>query len=812
MANKESSVLEELENNYASAVEVEEDSGGSDIDYIMLLSLIRKSLIWVGLLIVLGLIGAFLFLRYTKPLFKSSSTLKIDEQSEAGRLGLGGTIENQQTLSNLSGEIEIIKSNFTYERLQQKLPLDISYYSIGNVLNEELYKNSPFKITYQLTNEAYYDRRYNVTLLDANRFNLSYLEGDQEITEEHSIGKPVVKPGFSFTLTLKAPLSADVLSQKYFFSINSDAAIRQYLTSNVAVNIVNLDARTVEISFTDHNPFKAYEIVNSIDSVYLEQKIALKDLATRQTLSFLDEQLRETNENLGNSEIQMENFVKENKTYDVRADVSNRMNKLEELNKQRISLRLQISLLNEVEQLLNKNSNLDQMIPSLKELDDAQLLKQISQLSDLQLDRSLMVQSYKTTTKAYQLLEEEIKFVEESVRKLLAQNVLLLQKEVAVVNSSIHDIQQELLEMPGKETKRARLQRLFDLHEKFYLMLMDKKVEFGIARAGTVPDFQILAPASRPTAPIYPNKLLVYGIGLAGGLFLGLGLIAGRYLLHNTITSLPELERSSQAAILGIIPRYKKEKLSVSKLIIDKNPRSAISESIRSIRTNLEFISSPKSKRLISITSTVSGEGKTFVAVNLGGIISQSNQRVIILDMDLRKPKIHLAFEAENTKGVSTILIDRHSVAECIRHTSMPNLDFIPAGPTPPNPSELILNPSFDEMIEELYHSYDIIIVDTPPVGLVTDGILVMRKADIPIYIIRAGFSKKTFLKNMNKIMRINNFTKMCTILNDADGLGAYGYGYGYSYGYGYGYGYANSYYEDEKPEPFFTRLKKKFT
>ncbi len=806
MANKESFVLEELENNYTTAVEVEDESGSSDIDFIMLLSLIRKSLVWVALLIVMGLIGAFLFLRYTKPLFKSSSTLKIDEQSEAGRLGLEGSIENQQTLSNLSGEIEIIKSNFTYERLQQKLPLDISYYAIGNVLNEELYRNSPFKINYLLTNEAFYNVIYNVTLLDANRFNLSYLQGEQEITEEHAIGKPVGKPGFTFTLTLQTPLSPDILSQKYFFIINSEGAIRQYLTSNVAVNIVNLDASTVEISFTDHNPSKAHEIVNSIDSVYLEQKIALKDLATRQTLSFLDEQLKETNENLGNSEIQMENFVKENKTYDVRADVGKRMGKLEELNKQRIALRLQSSLLNEIEQLLDRNTNLDLMVPSLKELDDAQLSKQIAQLSDLQLDRSLMMQSYKTTTKAYQLLEEEIGFVEQSVRKLLTQNRLLLQKEVAVIDSNIHNIQQELLQMPGKETQRARLQRLFDLHEKFYLMLMNKKVEFGIARAGTVPDFQILAPASRPAAPIYPNKLLVYGMGLAGGLFLGLGLIAGRYLLHNTITSLPELERSSQAAVLGVIPRYKKEKLPISKLIVDKNPKSAISEAIRSLRTNLEFISSSKNKRLISITSTVSGEGKTFVAVNLGGIISQSNQRVIILDLDLRKPKIHLAFDAENTKGISTILIERHSVAECIRRTSMPNLDYISAGPTPPNPSELILNASFDDMVEELYHSYDVIIVDTPPVGLVTDGILVMRKADIPIYIIRAGFSKKMFLKNMNKLMRINNFTKMCTILNDAEGMGAYGYGYGY------GYGYTNAYYEEDQAAGFITRLKQKFT
>ena len=809
MANKESVVLEEIENNY-TVVETEDDSTSGDIDFIMLFSLIRKSLIWVFLLVLLGLSGAFLFLRYTKPLFKSSSTLKIDEESEASRLGLGGTIENQQALSNLSGEIEIIKSNLSYERLQRKLPLDVNYYAIGNVLNLELFKNAPFQVSYKITNGAFYDKPLNIIFLDNFRYKFSYLEGDQEIVEEHQIGRPVNKPGFTFTLFARTPLNKDILSQKYFFTINSAGAIRQYLTNNLAVNIVNLDAQTVEISFTDHNPFKAHEIVNSIDSVYLDQKIALKDLATSQTLQFLNDQLEETKENLGKSEVQMENFVKENKTYDVKADVSNRMTKLEDLNNQRLNLRLQISLLNEVVNLLNSNTNLEQMVPSLKQLQDEQLTSQITRLSNLQLDRNLMVQSYKTTTKAYQLLEEEIEFVEQAVRKLLAQNRALLEKEVSTIDLNIRGIQQDLLQMPGKETQRARLQRLFDLYEKFFLMLMNKKVEFGIAQAGTVPDFQILSPASLPSAPIYPSKMLVYGIGLAGGLFLGLGLIAGRYLFHNTITSLPELERNSNAAVLGVIPSYKKEKLPVSKLIVDKNPKSAISESIRSIRTNLEFISSSKTKRLISVTSTVSGEGKTFVAVNLGGIIAQSNQRVIILDLDLRKPKVHLAFDTENTKGISTILIDRHGVAECIQSTKLPNLDFIPAGPTPPNPSELILNTSFDAMIAQLYQVYDVIIVDTPPVGLVTDGILVMRKADIPIYIVRANYSKKAFLKNMNKIMRINNFTKMCTILNDADALGAYGYGYGYSYGYGYGY--SNGYYDEEQKETFISRLKKKFS
>jgi tyrosine-protein kinase Etk/Wzc len=198
------------------------------------------------------------------------------------------------------------------------------------------------------------------------------------------------------------------------------------------------------------------------------------------------------------------------------------------------------------------------------------------------------------------------------------------------------------------------------------------------------------------------------------------------------------------------------------------------------------------------------------VAVNLGGIIALSDQKVVILDLDLRKPKVNIAFDAENNIGVSTILIEKHSVQECIQKTAVENLHFIPAGPTPPNPSELILNPKFDDMLAELYQLYDVIIVDTPPIGLVTDGILVMRKADIPIYIVRADYSKKIFLKSINKIMRSNNFKNLTVVLNDARGASAYGYGYGYGYGYEYGYG--NSYYDEEEKEGLLTRLRRNFT
>jgi capsular exopolysaccharide synthesis family protein len=312
----------------------------------------------------------------------------------------------------------------------------------------------------------------------------------------------------------------------------------------------------------------------------------------------------------------------------------------------------------------------------------------------------------------------------------------------------------------------------------------------------------ILSPGLENKVPVYPNTRLLYIGSIAVGLFLCIAFIFLRYFLHDTIATQKELEKSVEASVIGGIPEYKKDKMEFSRLVVDISPKSAISEAFRSIRTNMEFISPNKGKRTITVTSTVGGEGKTFVSTNIAGIIALSNQKVIILDFDMRKPKVHLAFAKENIKGISTILIGKHTLLECIHKTSLSNLDFISAGPIPPNPSELILRPEFDKLIEELHQMYDTVVIDTPPVGLVTDGILLMKKADIQLYVVRANYSKKGVKRNINKVYRSGGFTRLSVVVNAMQAANTYGYG-----GYGYGYGYCYGYYEGEKKTSFFKKL-----
>lgn len=802
----------------------EDEAPGLDLATLVLVA--RRSLLWMLLLIMLGVTASWLYLRYTKPVYKSASLLKIDERAEANDLGLGGQMApagaDKLRGGKLAGEVELIKSGIIYRRLKNSLALDVNYYAQGTVLETELYGTSPFRVRYAITDPSLYNRKFNLKFTGPQRFKLDVVNQDRTLQGEYALGEAIRLPGIQLQIFGTPELTENAREADYHFTIQDEGAVNGYLDKNLAVEIVNPEANTIQISFKDFNPSKAQGIVNKIDTVYLQEKLARKAESTASKLRYLQQQLNENQRSLEQAEDRLQNFTEVNKTYDVRADVAAIGQKLEKLEEDRPKLDQKLDLLEEISQLADQetitrseNETVEQTLPDLSGIEDPRLGQALNELNGQQWDLRRILRSSTDKTEAVQQRQANLAFTRNNIKRLLRQNQKLVRRQITLLDQQRAKLEALLQSMPTKATQQDRLKRPLDLYGKSYLNLFDKKIEFNIIQAGNTADFQILSPASPPAEPIFPNKFLVYAVGLAGGLLLGLGLIGVRYFMHNTITNVRELERNTKASVLGVIPTYDKEKMEVSRLVVDKNPKSAISESIRSIRTNLDFITSAKKKRLISVTSTISGEGKTFVTVNLGGIIALSGQRVIILDLDMRKPKVNLAFGAENTRGVSTILIERHTVRECIQPTSIDSLQFISAGPTPPNPSELILSDRFDVMIQELYQTYDVILVDTPPVGLVTDGILIMRKADIPLYIVRADYSRKAFIKNMNRLMRTNNFTRMCTILNDASAQSSYGYGYGYGYGYSYGYGaYGQGYYEEPaaKPLTFGEKVKKFFS
>lgn len=399
-------------------------------------------------------------------------------------------------------------------------------------------------------------------------------------------------------------------------------------------------------------------------------------------------------------------------------------------------------------------------------------------LSKITHERDQLSLAYNENTFAFRQKEQELK----TVQDLLFNQLLEIKKEwltsLAELSKRKDQLEKEFAGMPDKNTQFTKNQRYYKLYEEFYLSMMQSKAEFEIAQAGSIPDFKILSSATLPIEPISPKRYLILGIGFVAGIVLNFFLLGILYVLNNKITSAKELETGTQIPLLGMIPvsRHSAESLFH---VID-NPKSIVSEAIRTLRTNLEFFNTGTKSKVITITSTISGEGKSFLAMNLGGVLAMSRKKVVLIDLDMRKPK-NEKYPAGNdlSKGMSTILIKKNTWTECVTKTSLENFDFIPSGPHPPNPSELLLNGEFTDVIEELRKAYDFVVIDTPPVGLVTDGIMAMKRSDLSIYVFRANYSKKAFMDNLLRVITINKLVHVSTVLNALPVNDRY-YGYGY--------------------------------
>lgn len=795
-------------NTINSGNQAEENDFFSDLDLGKILGILRKSLLWIILLNTLTISLAWLYLRYTKPVYESSSDLKITVENEKNMQALSSVIGlGVKEEDNLAGELEFMRSEIISNVVIDNLDLDVSYHAKGNILDSELYKKAPFKITsYDLKAKGLFDRKFFVKIINENRFELSYKEGEALIKNTYSFDKKIKTPFFELEITLLGKFSSDYTYQNYYFIINSPNASKQYIRNNLNVGVANKDAKIISLRFSDFDPLKAQDIVAQIDSVYIVESVKEKNKSNVQQIEYLDSEIAKFEDSLLLYEASMQGFYIQNKSKDTDSKLQKALEVFEKVQPERQKLTRQLVLLNELEGLIIRNEDLRDFIPALALLANEKVASQIESYRQLVEERKkLSLSQIEGKTYRQDAIGLRFESAKENLLLYIQGGRRLLNESIRDINIKVAEAEDALLGHPSRSREFNKISRLYTTYNERFNALLSNKIQIEIAKAGVVPKCIILSPASLPTIPIRPDRLQIYIVGGVAGLFLSLALVALRYLMHNTIISQADLEKIIIAPLLGSIPEYKKEKMQHTKLIVGRNSKSSINESLRAIRTNMEFmlptgkgLYDADSCTLLSVTSTISGEGKTFVASNLGGIIALSNLKVIILDFDMRKPKLHLAFDAQNEQGVSSILIGKKTVEECIQKTEINSLDFISSGPTPPNPSELILREDLDLMFDKLRKLYDVVIIDTPPVGLVTDGVLIMKKVDMPIYIARANYSKKLFAKNINRLIRANNFLNLAVILNSVKrSSGGYG-GYG-NYGGYYGGYYGGGYYEDHK-------------
>ena len=791
----------------------------SEFELGLFLHIARKSLIWIFLLLCISLSLAFLYLRYTQPVFQSKTIIQINNNNQATKvLNINQIYEEQDPLA---ASMEIIKSKVFLSRIINFLNLHISYFNEGTFKSSELYTSSPIVVDLNVKEQAFYKKIFYVFFIDSVSGYIEQKENKNKNKKiKFIINKWTKTEGFDFKINYNPGIQREECLKTIkelspiFFIKQDENIITADIQQRLEIRLQNELAKTVSISIRDYNPNKAADIVNTIASEFQKYDIEKESKGSEKAILFINEQLSYVYAQLKNSEDSLELYRKEKNFNTNEHQIQADLTKISTLEDQLLKAEIEENILDNIQRDIQKNNNIDsyQLMASIAGTQEESGIKDVLfGLQKLLLEKENLLFQVKPASEEIKRLNFQI----EIQKKILIEAILSVRKKTQLryqnLKSRSDEFENKYSSQPEKEIEYARLFRSFNISEKYYTLLLEKKTEFAISKAGSVSQTIILEKGIPNFTPTSPNKIYIALVSVLSCLLIGLTFIVIRYLTHNEINSLNEIIKQMSASInvLGIVPNYDKE-IPVSQLVVDKNPKSLIAEAFRTIRSNLQYISNKEGTKIIALTSTVSGEGKTFVAINLAGIIAFSNKKVIILDLDMRKPKIHKGFGVNNEKGMSTILIESNSIDQCIKKSSLPDLDFITAGPIPPNPSELIISNKMDEILNELKKTYDYIVIDNPPIGLVTDGIAMISKADFPIYVFRSDYSKRNYIQILDRLQNEKKVAHLSIVLNGVD-INRNTYGYNYGYGYGYGYGNKYGYYEEkgdkDKKYGFFKKI-----
>jgi capsular exopolysaccharide synthesis family protein len=809
----------------------------SEFEIGLLIHIARKSILWVILLFIAAYISATIYLRYTQPIYESSSILQVQTNSEARKFL---QISDETDRSNLPRVVELLRSKVFFKRVLSKLPLQYSYFSEGTFIASELYTSSPYSVELKNIHQDLNKTKVYIDFLSKTEGVLNYDSKDKKHTTNFINEKWIKTPHFEIKIHAKnyAAIRKQqniVKSNSFYFTVNNiDVLVDEYYP-NLSINILNESAGTILIGFKDLNAAKASAIVSMMSTEYDSFEVEQKGGSSESIIDFIDDQLEVVYERLKEAENSIKDYKEKYNISDTEdASISKGASLINDLESEIIDIDLENDFLSKVEESISSYKTIDntysllalvggssQIFPNTSLTNDKAKIRmqktsalKVDDLTKLLLQKEEMLYNVKPESEAMKAINFQINIQLKVLKEQIKSQKISNQIQKEELKSQLNEIGSTIggvASLPENALEYARLQRSFSINERYYMLLIEKKTEYSISKAGFVSENVVLQKGNIPQDPISPNKPIAYLISMLIALVMSFVIIALRYISHDQISSINEIVKhlSSSIPVLGMIPKSL-IKIPSSQLLVDKNPKSLIAEAFRSVRSNLQFISNEDGPKVIAVSSTISGEGKTFVSINLAGIIAYSGKKVVLIDLDMRKPKIHIGFNVDNTKGMSTILIGKDKPQDCIQNSGLENLHFITAGPIPPNPSELVISPKMDELIAYLKTIYDIIVIDNPPVGIVSDGLAMIRKADYPIYVFRADYSKRTFIQNVDRLFNEGNIHKLCIVLNGID-VERKGYGYNYGYGYGYGYGSNYGYYDENfknQKKSFFRRTK----
>ncbi len=728
-------------------------------------------------LMIIFTLASVVFAYFKPNVYTASSTIEVSPEKKGGADAddvLAMAMDSGSV--NVDTEIVIVNSVSMTERALKKVDLAHRYYTSRRYKQVEFYKDSPFKVgmlkgygvTFKLI--PLDEKQYRLVVEDAEDKNKNVWSYDSV----HEYSKEIVVDHFH----LNVIKTKEMKDEAYSFTVIDPLKVGRVVQKNVNVKQESKNANVLSISYTDNIPLRTQEFTNALAEEYVARSIERKIKEEELKLSFINEHLKNINDNLKSSALKLEEFKRSSNTVDLSAKAQKIIGQMSIFEIELKEIIIKQKMLNTLYGDVKQGNNIESI--SVHELNDnmqqSSLSLSIKELQDAIIQKKILRHDY---TEVYPAIVKINKKISE-LKKIIIATIKNLKQSIegkqSFLEKSIEEQQKLLNTLPADERVYGELERKFKVNEKMYSYLLEKQAETAIIKASTISQNNIIDKAFLPEEPIEPKRKLIVLAGMILGLILGILLAFLREMVNDKIKYEEDVEYETSVPLLGSIPHIKEA--NTSKIKVFLSSKSAFTEAFRNLRTSLQFMPKESGSHVISITSTVGGEGKTTIATNLGAIISMTERKTVILNLDMRRPMLHTYFSVSNSKGISTLLSGNTTLGEVIQHTEYENLDVITSGPVPPNPSELIEGVLIEKILIKLREVYDVIILDTPPIGLVSDARILMPFADTNICIVRANYSKKEFLRNIEKLLE-KDTKGLSILLNDVEmGNGYYGYGY----------------------------------
>jgi capsular exopolysaccharide synthesis family protein len=696
---------------------------------------------------------------------------------------------------NINDEMQVIRSRNLGLRVVRSLGLELQYYNLGSV-RVTLVKSSesPFTLKILGLRDSASGFRMPVKYLNEREFKL----GDDP--KPLPFGQPFETSEGRFLMERNRTgmdIGAFVKSDFIVEYVNASSRTDQMVANIFAVPSGESN-NIMQLTYESENPKVGAEILNQWMREYQLAGLEEKRLAAENTLAFINQQLESANDELGSVEKNIMGIRQRNKVFSPELQSEQILSAISETEKEITKLGVQQKIVDNLISYVGDTRNPYRQVGTILGIEEPTLAAQVIEFNNLQVQRETIL---KTTTRSNPMVVS-METAIEKLRTDILQNLRNVRQGISLTARSFsnrnQEITREVYMMPAKEREILDVSRRQKILEQLYSFLLEKKLETSILSASTISNAKIIEYARPAGLLVSPNSKVTYIIALLLGLGIPILILFLIEYLNDRVRGRFDVTRVTQVPIIGEVSHSEEPKT----LVVSRTSRRFISEQFRIIRTNIKYVIPSEDKMVFLVTSSTSGEGKSFVSTNLGAVMALSGKRTVILEFDIRKPKIMSGLGLPRSDGLTNYLIGNARLEDLpVPVPEVENLFVIPCGPIPPNPSELILDGRMNDLFAGLKDAFDVVVIDTAPVGLVGDAMVLGKYADATLYVVRHNYTFKKQLVMVEEIYKNKRLPKMSLVLNDIDIQAGYGGYYGYGgYGYsGYGYGQGSEYFDDGK-------------